>query len=131
MHVGRVDPTDGRLGYLLTALVDDVEGGVRDVVVFEKVVGGGGEGADEDRVVLWGDEGDGGEAQVGLTRHREPEPSAKAAEPSSLIDKFPFPGTTIFISLILIIEKKKENLRPSAFLLLLLQCPRPHTHPRA
>jgi hypothetical protein len=40
-------------GVLLTALVDDVEGGVGDVVVFEEVFGRAGEGADEDRVVLW------------------------------------------------------------------------------
>ena len=38
---------------LLTALVDDVEGGVRDVVVFEEVIGRAGESANEDRVVLW------------------------------------------------------------------------------
>jgi hypothetical protein len=56
---------------LLTALVDDVEGGVRDVVVFEEVFGRAGERADEDRVVLWGDEGDGCKAQVRLRRHRE------------------------------------------------------------
>ena len=40
-----------------------------DVVVFEMVVGRAGECAHEDRMVLWGDEGDGGEAQVELTRH--------------------------------------------------------------
>jgi hypothetical protein len=38
---------------VLTALVDDVEGGVCDVVVFEEVFGRAGESADEDRVVLW------------------------------------------------------------------------------
>ena len=38
---------------LLTALVDDVEGGVCDVVGFEEVFGRAGESADEDRVVLW------------------------------------------------------------------------------
>ena len=57
-------------GSLLTAFVDDVEGGVGDVVIFEEVFGRAGERADEDRVVLWGDERDGGEAQVGLCRHR-------------------------------------------------------------
>lgn len=55
----------------LTAFVDDVEGGVCDVVIFEEVFGRAGERAHEDRVVLRGDEGDGGKAQVELSRHRK------------------------------------------------------------
>jgi hypothetical protein len=39
-------------GGSLTALVDDVEGGVGDVVVFEEVFGRAGERAYEDRMVL-------------------------------------------------------------------------------
>jgi hypothetical protein len=43
---------------------------VCDVLVFEEVFGRAGERAHEDRVVLWGDESDGGKAQVELARHR-------------------------------------------------------------
>jgi hypothetical protein len=42
----------GRRGGGLTALVDDVEGGVCDVVVFKEVFGRAGERAHEDRMVL-------------------------------------------------------------------------------
>ena len=41
-----------------------------DVVVFEEVFGRAGERAHEDRMVLWGDESNGGKAQIELARHR-------------------------------------------------------------
>jgi len=53
----------------LTALINNVEGGVCDVVEFEEVFGRAGEGAHEDRMVLWGDERDGGKVEVELPRH--------------------------------------------------------------
>jgi len=86
-----------REGALLTALVDDVEGGVRDVVVFEEVFGRARERADEDRVVLWGDEGDGGKAQVGLPRHRTATLQAKPQK--CVVDEhFPFWGRESHLS---------------------------------
>ncbi len=54
----------------LTAFVDDVEGCVGDVVVFEEVFGRAGKRAHEDRMVLWRDERDGSKSQVELARHR-------------------------------------------------------------
>ena len=53
----------------LTALVDHVEGGVGEIVVFEQVFGRAGQRAHEYRVVLRRDEGDGGKAQVQLCGH--------------------------------------------------------------
>ena len=94
-------------GSLLTAFVDDVEGGVGDVVIFEEVFGRAGERADEDRVVLWGDERDGGEAQVGLCRHREPQACVRTKQPSRCFagrqDKhFPFLGRSFSLTRTLI-----------------------------
>lgn len=61
---------DGVMEESLTALVDDVQGGVCDVVVFEEVFGRAGERAHEDRMVLGGDERDGGKVEVELAGHR-------------------------------------------------------------
>ena len=85
---------------LLTALVDDVEGGVRDVVVFEEVFGRARKRADEDRVVLWGDEGDGGNAQVGLPRHRTVALQLLQAKPQKCVEDehFPFWGRESHLS---------------------------------
>jgi hypothetical protein len=62
----------------LTVFVDHIEGGVCEVIIFEEVVGRAGERAHEDRVVLRGDEGDGGKAQVELASRHHAEGQAES-----------------------------------------------------